>query len=334
MLVLLLLSIVDYYAGYDFGFFVFYFIPISIVSWYTERIWGIVFALLSAVLWLIIDLLPPKTYITLAAEYWNATMRLTVFMIIAIGFSNAKSRIERENKLNKELEERTEELLITNRDLQAYTYSIAHDLKNPLTVITAFAEIVKEEESNLDSEQKDALERIISECRRMREIIEDLLRLSKIGAKSLDMVDVNLSEIALDSTERLRTVYKNVNYLVEIQPHLHAKADAGLVRIVFDNLIGNAMKFSSKANPPQIYIGAGKQNNNMVFHVRDNGVGFDQEKADTVFDPFIRLHSKKDFPGTGIGLAIVRKIIERHQGRIWVNSQKGSGTTFYFTLSS
>ncbi len=333
-LILLTISVIDYNTGYDYGFFVFYFIPVAIATWYHGRAWGIAFALLSAALWLVIDLLPPHPYTSVAAEYWNALMRLVSFLFIAFGTSSVKSGVDRENKLNKELRERTEELLVTNRDLRAFTYSIAHDLKNPVMVITAFAEIVKEAESKLDSEEKDAVGRIISESRRMNEIISDLLRLTKVGSQELELAAVDLSEIAASSVKGLSDVYKNAHaYSIKIEPDLHVKADAGLVRILLDNLIGNAMKFSSKSDSPQISIGSTRHNNESVFYVRDNGVGFSQEKTDKIFDPFIRLHSPKDFPGTGIGLSIVRKIIERHHGKIWATSQEGKGATVYFTLN-
>jgi light-regulated signal transduction histidine kinase (bacteriophytochrome) len=149
------------------------------------------------------------------------------------------------------------------------------------------------------------------------------------------LVEVNLSEIASSAAGGLIGVYKSTGtYSIEIEPHLNTKADVGLIRILFDNLIGNAMKFSSKSDSPQIFIGSTRQNDETVFYVRDNGVGFDQEKADKIFDPFIRLHSPKEFPGTGIGLAIVRKIIERHNGTLWANSKKGKGTTIYFSLNT
>jgi signal transduction histidine kinase len=334
-LIVIVISVVDYYTGHNYGFFVFYFLPVSLASWYLGKVWGISFALMSAIFWFVIDLVPPNQYTTTAAGYWNALIRFISFVMIAMGTFLTKYVIDRENKLNKDLQERTEELLATNNDLRAFTYSISHDLKNPVIIIMAFAEILKEAESKLDSEGKDAIERILSESRRMNEIISDLLRLSKIGAQELELTDVNLSEIAASSVKGLTDVYKSKKaYSVEIDPHLYAKADAGLVRILFDNLIGNAMKFSSKSDEPQIIIGSTRQSKSTFFFVRDNGVGFNQEKADKVFDPFVRLHSPKEFPGTGIGLAIVRKIIEQHHGKIWVTSEEGKGTTVCFTLNT
>lgn len=328
------IALSDYYTGKEYGVFVFYFVPISLLSWYVGIKWGIGFALISAVLWLIVDLILPTHYSSLAAAYWNAFTRLISFLVIAIAISRVARGVEFEKELNVQLHKTVEALTETNQDLHSLTYTIAHDVKNPIRVISAFSDILKEGESKLDSEQNDALSRIISETHRANEIVNDLLRLSKVGSQTLSIADVNLSDIISASVEELRGLYSDVEYEINIQHKMFIHADPGLLRILVDNLIGNALKFTMKSDSPKIWVGMTEQNGENVYYVKDNGAGFEHEKSDKVFEPFIRLHGPKDFPGTGIGLAIVAKIIRRHNGRIWVSSEPGKGTTFYFTLSS
>jgi light-regulated signal transduction histidine kinase (bacteriophytochrome) len=164
--------------------------------------------------------------------------------------------------------------------------------------------------------------------------VNDILRLSKVGSQELRLTDVNLSDITQISVEEFKRIYSAIKYKISIQPQMVIKADPGLVRILMDNLIGNAMKFSMKSNSPEIEIGKVKHNGEDVYYVKDNGVGLDKDKSGKIFEPFVRLHSSRDFPGTGVGLAIVNKIIQKHNGKIWISSEPGKGTTFYFVLSA
>jgi signal transduction histidine kinase len=231
------------------------------------------------------------------------------------------------------LQKRNSEVTRVNRDLESYAYSISHDLKTPLTVIRGFSQsLCDTTNSKLDPEERMFLSKILSESDRMNEIISDLLRLSKIGFQELNIENFNLSKIAVESFQNLSERHKITKYEIIIQPEMPVRADPGLMRVLLDNLIGNALKYSISSNSPRIEIGRAFEKGKVIYFIKDNGVGFDMKKADQIFEPFIRLHSSKDFAGTGVGLSIVRRIIERHNGRIWMSSEVGVGTTVFFTL--
>jgi len=328
-LLLLALFILDVLSGHQFSFFIFYLVPVYVVTLYVGLTAGIVFSFLAALSWFIVEL---RSYETLRIDQiilWNSFSRLILYLLLGLTVIYIKQSKNQRDTLKR----RTEEFLAANRDLQSFTYSISHDLRNPVSLIIGFSVLIKESGENLSDEQKDALNRIISESKRVKEIINDLLRLNKIGAQELSFSRINLSEIARDSVESLGITYDLTRYKIEIEPQMMVNADAGLIRLLLDNLIGNALKFSAKTDSPRIWIGKEKKGGETVYFVKDNGAGFDVSKTDRIFDPFVRLHSSGDYPGTGIGLSIVRRIVERHRGRIWVSTEINKGTTFFFTLS-
>jgi len=328
-LLLLALFILDVLSGHQFSFFIFYLVPVYVVTSYVGLTAGIVFSFLAALSWFIVEL---RSYETLRIDQiilWNSFSRLILYLLLGLTVIYIKQSKNQRDTLKR----RTEEFLAANRDLQSFTYSISHDLRNPVSLIIGFSVLIKESGENLSDEQKDALNRIISESKRVKEIINDLLRLNKIGAQELSFSRINLSEIARDSVESLGITYDLTRYKIEIEPQMMVNADAGLIRLLLDNLIGNALKFSAKTDSPRIWIGKEKKGGETVYFVKDNGAGFDVSKTDRIFDPFVRLHSSGDYPGTGIGLSIVRRIVERHRGRIWVSTEINKGTTFFFTLS-
>lgn len=328
IMVFLALTLLDYLSGHRFSFFVFYFIPVYVAAYYAGLVAGVFFSFLSAIAWFIVETLNTDFFSSERVILWNTFSRLITFLLLTLTVIYIRQGIKQRDNLKR----RSDELLAANRDLQSFAYSISHDLRNPVNIIIAFSEIINESRDTLSSEQKEALSRIISEGHRAKEIISDLLRLTSIGSQEISINRINLSDIARDSIESFSTIYDLSKYEISIEPQMIVSADPGLIRLVFDNLIGNAIKFSVKSDSPRIEIGREKQGNEMVFYVKDNGVGFDVEDPNRVFDPFVRVHSSRDYPGTGIGLSIVRKIIERHRGKIWVSSEINKGTVFYFTL--
>ncbi len=324
------LFILDNLTGHNFSFFLFYLIPVYIGTSYTGLSGGIVFSLLATFSWFVVELRSYETLRVTQFILWNTFSRLILYFLLVLSVIYTKQSVKQRDILKK----RSEELLVANRDLQSFAYSISHDLRNPVSIIIAFSELIIESGGNLNEEQKESLTRIISEGNRVKEIINDLLRLTKIGARELSLSKINLSEIARDSIKNLSATYDTTKYEIEIEPQMMVNADAGLIRLVFDNLIGNALKFSAKSDSPRIWIGWEKKVKEKVYYVKDNGTGFDAEKADGIFDPFVRVHSSRDYPGTGIGLSIVRRIVERHSGRIWVSTAPNKGTAFFFTLSA
>jgi signal transduction histidine kinase len=228
-----------------------------------------------------------------------------------------------------------EELERKNAELEAFSYSVSHDLRAPLRSIDGFSQLLLEEcNSTLSDKGKDYLKRVRASAQRMGNLIDDLLELSRVGRAAIHRDRIDLSAIAGAVVAELRTKDPDRKIAVRVRERLLADADPGLMRIVFDNLLGNAWKFTSKAPAPQIDVEAQWEAGEAKFCVRDNGAGFSMEYAESLFRPFQRLHSDADFPGTGIGLATVHRIIDRHGGRIWAESKIDCGTTFFFTLPS
>jgi signal transduction histidine kinase len=222
-----------------------------------------------------------------------------------------------------------------NQELEAFSYSVSHDLRSPLRSIAGFSRILLEDHAeSLDAEARRHLERVCAATAHMAELIDGLLALSQVGRAELQLDHVDLSREASMVVADLQRRDPERDAAVEIQPHLAADADLRLARVVLDNLLGNAWKFTSKTPAPRIELGAETRDGERVFYVRDNGAGFDMQYAQSLFAPFRRLHRQTDFPGTGVGLATVQRVVQRHGGRIWAESHEGQGAAFFFTLAA
>lgn len=233
--------------------------------------------------------------------------------------------------LEERVAERTRSLEVANHELEAFSYSVSHDLRAPLRSINGFSELLQEGYGHLlDSTGQGYLDRVKVAATRMGRLIDDLLNLSRIARQSLSRAQVDVSRLAGEIVEELRGAQPEREVEVVIEPGLAANADPGLARIVLDNLIGNAWKFTSRTQRARIAIGAATLDGHPAFAVRDNGAGFDPAYADRLFAPFQRLHSERDYPGSGIGLAIVQRILRRHGGEVTAEGAPGSGATFTF----
>jgi light-regulated signal transduction histidine kinase (bacteriophytochrome) len=236
--------------------------------------------------------------------------------------------------LNDALQHRAAELEAANRELEAFSYSASHDLRAPLRSIDGYSHILLEDSaSHLNDESKAHLVEIVRATERMSHLIDGMLTLSRITRAQLQTRNVNLSAMAAEIFNELRKQEPKRQVDVRIEPDLQAKGDPQLLQILLDNLMGNAWKFSGRQRVANIQFGKTGNDGETVFFVRDNGVGFDMKYAGKLFGAFQRLHKSGDFPGTGIGLATVLRVVSRHGGRIWAESQVDRGTTFYFTLS-
>jgi two-component system NtrC family sensor kinase len=225
-----------------------------------------------------------------------------------------------------------DELERKNKELEAFSYSVSHDLRAPLRAIDGFSRVVLEDFGDaLDLKGRDYLQRVCAAAQRMGELIDDLLELSRVGRADLRRSRVNLSHVAHQVISDLR---KRSDRQVEvvIQDDLLADADSRLMQIALENLLGNSWKFTANAVDPRIQVGRNQNGHDDIYFVRDNGAGFDMAYAEKLFRPFQRLHSDADFAGTGIGLATVYRIFDRHGGRVWAEAALGRGATFYFTI--
>lgn len=243
--------------------------------------------------------------------------------------------ITERKRIQEEIQKRIEELAAANRELESFSYSVSHDLRSPLNAINCLNEMLLEEYSErLDNDGSEILNRIQQSIRKMASTIDDILRLSGISREPMNRQEINLNPISHSIIHELRQSMPERNVTVTIADTLPAFADARLMTIALSNLIGNAWKYSGLNPEAHIEIGTISSENEKVFFVRDNGIGFDMKFANRLFKPFQRLHSGSQFSGTGIGLAIVHKIIQRHGGKIRVESEVEKGSTFYFTLES
>jgi light-regulated signal transduction histidine kinase (bacteriophytochrome) len=245
-------------------------------------------------------------------------------------FAEALSPFEMTHRGFREANERLEAAV---RELEAFSYSVSHDLRAPLRTISAFTQALAEDlRHQLDDKAKDHLRRVLAAAARMSDLIDALLELSRISRSQLGRHKVDLSSTAQSVVEELRRRDVSRKLGATIAPDLTVDADGRLMRILFDNLIGNAWKFTMNMPNPHVEIGSERREGEQVFFVRDNGAGFDMQYADRLFTPFQRLHSEREYAGTGIGLATVRRIVERHGGRIWAEGAPEKGATFYFTI--
>ncbi len=232
--------------------------------------------------------------------------------------------------LEKRVKQRTKQLEAVNEELKAFSYSISHDLRSPLRSIQGFSQAIFEDENDkLDSNSQNYLQRIMNAANRMSELIDDVLSLSRLTRLTLTRTEVDLSAMCKDIIEIANA---DDRYHIEIEKDLIANGDEKLMRIALENLIGNAIKYSSKVDQPKVKIGMSELPEGQFFYIEDNGAGFDMDYADKLFGAFQRLHRKDEFEGSGIGLATVKRIINKHNGDIWVKSAVNKGTTFFFSF--
>ena len=233
----------------------------------------------------------------------------------------------------KDVQEQFRRVEAVNRELEAFTYSVSHDLRAPLRAIVGFSRILVEEFSGgIDPEAQRLLNIVRNGALRMGELIDNLLAFSRIGRQPLSYSGIDMTALATSVTEDLKEPDSGTEARVTIRPLPEARGDPALIRQVFVNLISNALKFSKRREIPAVEIGGCARQEKLLYYVKDNGVGFDMQYRNKLFGVFQRLHSDKEFEGTGVGLAIVKRIIDRHGGEVSAEATVGGGATFYFTL--
>lgn len=235
--------------------------------------------------------------------------------------------------LEERVQQRTFELSAANRELEAFSYTVAHDLRGPLDTIGNIGFLLRETYGqDLDDEGRGLVAQLLSGTRKMSALIHDLLNLSRSSRQEFRREMIDLSAMAGEILGHLKNAEPERKVEAIIAPGASVLADNGLMCVVMENLLGNAWKYTSKLPRAVIEFGSTEAGGETVFYVRDNGAGFDPTYADRLFQPFQRLHVQSDFPGTGVGLATVQRVISRHGGRIWAESAVGKGATFYFTI--
>jgi light-regulated signal transduction histidine kinase (bacteriophytochrome) len=238
--------------------------------------------------------------------------------------------------LELRVQERTAELARANVELEAFAYSASHDLRTPLRAIDAYAAMLTEDEgARLSDQGRRSLERIRTSTTRMAELVDRMLELTRVGRSELRIEALDLTKIAREVTEELYAAEPTHRVEFACAQALVARGDRALVRTLVFNVLQNAWKFTRGRPAPQVEFGSENgAGGELVYFVKDNGVGFDPELADKIFRPFQRLHREDEFAGTGIGAAIVARVVERHGGRVWADGKVGEGATFRFTLAS
>ena len=261
----------------------------------------------------------------------------TQFCYVAEDVTERKTAEAEVRRLNAELEDhvrlRTAQLEAANRELEAFSYSVSHDLRAPLRAIQGFSRILGESAGRtIGDEDRRSLDRIAGAAERMSQLIDDLLSLSRVGRQSLGIADADLSALAREICAELRESEPERVVEFVVDEGVHGSGDVALLRIVLQNLLSNAWKFTAKKPVARIEFGRAGTARGPACFVRDDGAGFDARYAERLFTPFARLHSDSEFKGTGIGLAIVQRILARHGGHVWAEGHPGEGATFWFTL--
>ena len=253
---------------------------------------------------------------------------------LALSFNSMAAKVHHiQEQLEHKVESRTQELEAANKELEAFSYSVSHDLRAPLRAVSGYTMMLKEDyDASFDDEARRITNNILANVNMMGRLIDDLLGFSRLGKREVRRQPVDIRELAETAVADLSAASPTEKFHIDVAPMPACKGDSDLLKQVWMNLIGNAIKYSSKREDPHIAIGSMEDTEGPIYFVRDNGAGFEMKYADKLFKVFQRLHSHEEFEGTGIGLALVKRILDKHKGQIWAESSPGNGAVFFFRL--
>ena len=319
----LLVGTFDYVTGSQISLTLFYLIPVSFVTWFVNRKSGYIMSFIAiATIPFILHL--QESSIKTIVEVWNLALVFGFFVIITYLLSYLKESVERISQYSKELEQ-------NNKELNNFTSIAAHDLRAPLRAISGFAGLLQKHYKNkLDAEAEEYISYIVDGTERMNQLINNLLEYARVGTRKISLVPEDCNIILEKTLANLMLEITESGAVITAASLPTVSGDSTQLIQLFQNLIGNAIKYSNKT--PHIHISAERKNGEWLFRVSDNGIGIDSNQFQRIFEIFQRLHTRDQYSGTGIGLAICKKIVERHGGRIWVESETDKGSSFLFTL--
>ena len=339
IVLMLFVGIIDYVTGTELSISIFYLLPIALVTWYVNKATGIIMSVSGVIIWHSVDFAAGHVYSHPAISYWNSLVQLSIFLTVVFILSAFKIEYSRKmqlisdlKKAEEALSQKASALVSSNAELEQFAYIAAHDLRGPLIVVESYInKLHKRYKEKLDQDAERFIGEAIDGIGRMKLLINDLLSYAKAGSpgKNFTLIDsTNALELAIAN---LKVEIEGRNAVVTYDRLPPVIADDTQMVQLFQNLIGNGIKFCSEGQP-RIHVSAADKDTAWVFSVHDNGIGIAPENTDRIFEIFRRLHTSPDYSGTGIGLAICKKVVERHGGRIWVESELGKGATFYFKI--
>jgi len=342
----LLVGFGDYITGQEIGFTIFYLLPISLAAWFASRNVAVMMCLTSAIVEFLANAGAGRTYSHFLIPFWNSAVSFCFFLLYVLILSMLKSEYKTKNKLiaelqdsyaelkdiKEDLERKSQELARSNDELKDFAYAASHDLQEPLRIIRGYVQLLaKRYKGRLDADADDFIQYTVEGVGRMQRLIKDLLEYSRLGISTEIFKASEGRELVDRALANLQAAVEESGAVVTCGPLPAVAVDSSQLSRVFQNLIGNAIKFHGEETP-RIHVSAERRGEEWVFSVRDNGIGMNPDQFERIFMIFQRLHTREEYEGTGIGLAICKKIVERHGGRIWVESEEGKGSTFYFTI--
>ena len=341
-----LIGLADYRTGSELSLAVFYILPISLVGWFAKGTPTVLVCIVSSVVEFAANSAAGRTYSHFLIAFWNSAVLLVFFLLYA--FILAKLRKEYRKRMELiddlrdslselkrtkgELEQRSQDLARSNVDLQQFAYAASHDLKEPLRGVEGFTKLLaRRYKGRLDADADEFIQFILEGVQRMQTLIKDLLAYSQIGTQGMHLQPMESESAVAQALSNLKTAIDEKGAVITYGALPQVTADPSQLGRLFQNLIGNAIKFRGE-EAPKVHVSAERNGGYWTFSIRDNGIGIDRSSADRIFVIFQRLHTREEYEGTGIGLAICKRIVERHGGSIWVDSEPGKGSIFYFTI--